>query len=613
MLSATSTAAERAAFIVEHGYQHLGRRKLIQTLGWSEWDARSALNYLKSTAVSAGAEPAPQPAILDSSLLKSPAASFAERNSVTDLTNWREGWVHERADPVIETETDRKGIQHTRKITYDPGLVWPVGWDGPRKLSDLWMTAARPRPIKSGFLVTAAQAGTPVHGPALMALTAFAGYRGLSMVVIGMDQKVQGPKSKTDEIADWSSAVASLVTTEKLDFGSFVIDGAFPLKTTHEDPLDGIGGYCEGRHHIFGSPRQDVITLHKMESGISDAFARCSGIVTVPNYSRSKAGMIAIGNHVLGAVIVEIDENDQVFTRNIQCHPITGEVWDVGTDVVVEEGIVRGRREVLAKRGLENNRGVFNAGCVHVRWLSSACYDAIWNGSDHDVGLVEVFDPSHQILHDVFDAYSISPHNRRTPEHQIRKRLAGDDSVDGELKLTADFIEAIGCERRTTWIVESNHDRHLDRFLLETDFKKDVKNAKTFLRLNLDRIEALEKGDNKFSVLAQALRLANPRAKFKTSWFSDPLRIHRYFYNVHGDTGTNGSHGSPTNFVGTNFYLAIAHFHTARARRRLVQLGCIIDPPPYAEGLNNTAHCVGIEHPDGSYQLVPLVNGKWRA
>lgn len=53
--------------------------------------------------------------------------------------------------------------------------------------------------------------------------------------------------------------------------------------------------------------------------------------------------------------------------------------------------------------------------------------------------------------------------------------------------------------------------------------------------------------------------------------------------------------------------------HGVENHRQLVRLGNIIDEPPYARGPNTWGHSFGIEHPDGSMQLIPIVGGKWRA
>lgn len=606
------TAAGRAAIVVERGFQGLGRRSLAKAMAWTEREARSALEWLRANSIPSKLPSADIPAPIDTSITTPPTASFAKREHITELSNWRAGWVHEQRDPIIETETDHKGNKRTKKVIHDPGIVWPQDWQGPKSHAELMVEVPAPRPIKWGMLITAHQSQTPLHGPALMAMSALCGYGGLSLVVIGMEGDSPRAVSKTDEIADWSASIADYVTTDRHDFGDIVVDGAFPLKTTLEAPLHGLAAYCDGRNHVFGSTRQDMITLARFE-GDATAEARCSGAVTVPNYSRSKAGMVAISNHVIGGLIVQCDFDGNVFTRNIVCHPVTGELWDAGFDVVVENGVVRHRPTVIAERKLK--RSVLNLGCVHARLANKGCLRAIY-GIDgrpgDDLPLVDVLDPSEQILHDVFDAHSVGPHNSKDPIKKLRKRLKGDDDVAAELKLTADLIEAIGSDRRRTWIVESNHDRHFDRFLLTTDWKNDLKNAETFLRVNLAQIEAVKAGDERFSALSYALRLANPNVDFETSRIDEPLRFFRYYYHLHGDKGTNGGTGSTANFVGTGLRLALAHDHSPGMYRGVMRIGCIIDTPDHVKGLTSIGHAVGVEHPDGSYQLIPIMNGKWR-
>lgn len=606
MLSATSTAADRAAFIVEHGYQHLGRRKLIQTLGWSEWDARSALDHLRKSTTSKTPEPPPT----DLPDTRPTDVSFAKRSEITDLTNWS-NWERECQPAQRIEETDRKGNSKTIKIIHDPGVAWPPNWNGPRTYGDLLISADAPtrRPMKWGLIVSTQQSHTPVHGPAHLSLSAYAAWGGHSLVYLGMETKAPAG-GKIDQVAPWSALTARYVTTAKHDLGGVVLDAEFPMKPSYEDPLKTLGPYCGGRHHVFASMRQDQMTL--MRVGGNQAVAQCAGAITVPNYSHSKTGMVAIRNHIIGAVVVECDLDGDIHIRNLELDPMTGELWDIA--VVVADGIVRPRKAFEVEHGIK--RPIMNPGCLHARLANADSLRAIW-GIDgcprNDVPLVEAVDPSEQIAHDLFDGGSISHHDRRNPTKQLRKRLAGEDDVAAELRLTANLLERIGSPRRRTWLADANHNRFFTRWLVETDWKRDLLNAETFLAVNLAQIQALKAGDHEFNALAYALRLFNPKAEFETSSFGVPLRFIRYYYHCHSDRGTNGGPGSIANYVGIGEAFSIAHGHTSRRRGSVSMSGYHGDPGDHAVGPHNRAASVGVEYGNGSYQQILIVKGKYRA
>ncbi|AMD60891.1 hypothetical protein AWN88_22500 [Agrobacterium tumefaciens] len=599
-------AAERAAIVVERGFQGLGRRSLAKTLGWSEREARSALEYLRQPSTSS--TPTPPPVELPET--HPTEVSFAKRSEITELTNWS-NWERECQPSRRVEETDRKGNPKTIKVIHDPGVAWPPHWRGPRAYADLLIShdAPKKRPMTWGLLVSTQQSHTPVHGPGHMALSAYAGWGGHSLVYLGMETKAPAG-GKIDEVAPWSALTEQYVTTAKHDFGNVVIDGEFPMKPSYEDPLKDLGPYCGGRHHVFASMRQDMLTLIRLEG--EQAVAQCSGAITVPNYSHSKSGMIAIENHIIGAVVVECDLEGDIHIRNLELDPMTGELWDI--DVVVSHGIVRPRKAFEEERDLM--RPVINAGCVHAERANADCLRALWavgGQPNGDIALIDALDPSAQVLHDVFDGHSISPHTRKHPDHQLRKRLAGEDDVAAELKKTANLIEKIGGLRRTTWIVDANHNRHFDRYLLETDWKRDLLNAETFLEVNLARLRAIRSGNESFSALAYAPRRFNRKARFKMSTFADPLRFIRYYYHCHSDRGTNGGPGSVANYVGIGMHFSIAHGHTGRRRGRVHMAGYIGDPGHHAMGPHNRAACVGVEYGNGSYQHILITKGKYRA
>lgn len=65
------------------------------------------------------------------------------------------------------------------------------------------------------------------------------------------------------------------------------------------------------------------------------------------------------------------------------------------------------------------------------------------------------------------------------------------------------------------------------------------------------------------------------------------------------------TNGSNVNFHSTGNAMCKAHDHTLFKQGNMVSIGCILDPPPHAQGQNTLAHAGCVEHPDGSYQILP--------
>ena len=169
-----NTVEERSTKIAALGLQERTRKEIAGALGCTEKQARYALEKLRSRPEPEAPKPIPSPTIIDTTDTTPSTASFAPRENATDLTNFRDGWVREFAEPKLITETDAKGNIKTKKVIHDAGTMWPDGWQGPKGHDQLFVEAKPARPLKWGILVTSAQAHTPVHGPALMALSALA-------------------------------------------------------------------------------------------------------------------------------------------------------------------------------------------------------------------------------------------------------------------------------------------------------------------------------------------------------------------------------------------------------------------------------------------------------
>lgn len=531
------------------------------------------------------------------------------------FSNWLgKGWVREASEPLEVYETDDDGEQHLVAMRVDPGIMWPGWWDGPKDRDGIVFYAPEPRPAKWRCLFLAAQNMTPLHGPAWLNLQAYALFLNAFVLCGGLvyGKGLFETRRKQDvlEVAPWSTEMAEFVTRESCQFEGFRFAAEMNTSPTATNPLAGMHGYVAAQTTIFPHPKRawESVPRNKHQDPI---FMVTTGSVTVPNYVLRKAGLRALQSHTIGAVLVEVDNQDRVFVRTIDCDPDTGEFWDL--DIHVGRGEVRLAADVRAQRGLPGP--VLGLGCIHRDKLNAACARAVWGLGgmpEGDIPLIDAIQSSHQVFNDLLDSGSISHHERHNPWTQVQKTVAGMKSIQGEIARVADFIaetERPWCE---THVVYSNHDDHLARWLRDTDWREDPVNARFYLRANLAMVEAIHE-QREFDVFEWAIRNANPSARFTVTDVDEPLVFFRTSYQYHGDRGVNGARGTTAGLTRLGIPITKAHDHTGTWRDGVISAFSLLDYPDYAKGPSTWGRGATIEHPDGSRQMVPFVGDKYRA
>jgi hypothetical protein len=218
--------------------------------------------------------------------------------------------------------------------------------------------------------------------------------------------------------------------------------------------------------------------------------------------------------------------------------------------------------------------------------------------------------PTALVLHDVLDMSSRSHH---------KKSLR--DSWDGRHRTVQHEVHAAAhaLDDMTTWgagelfVVRSNHDEHLERFLEEFDPRKDPINAPYWHSLWVDAYDykAMSgKWPDLFAMEVQNI-LGDPEITFLGR--EDTVRIAGVNVSCHGDAGINGSRGSIRQYAKLGIKSVIGHSHTPGWFQGCVQVGVTgkLDMG-YNSKPSSWAHAHCVVHADGKRQLVFVIDGRWR-
>ena len=290
---------------------------------------------------------------------------------------------------------------------------------------------------------------------------------------------------------------------------------------------------------------------------------------------------------MLGFVIVEID-GDSFHIRQVNADD-DGNFYDL--DKRVKDGVV-----------YDNTEGcdVAILGDVHVRHNDKEVTKVAFE-------LLDFMKPKFTVVHDIAEMESILHWDEKDPFRLLQKEELGLDNlfeeVDEIMGWIKDHLEY------NLVMARSNHDDMLDRWLKGSDWRK-ARNKKAYLEyasILANEPSARVKGVLPFLIDREF------GDKVKTLSLDDSFRVHGWELALHGHLGANGSRGGHTQFKNLNTKNATGHGHHPNREDGHVMVGTISYlRVGFNRGPSNWMNGLGLIYPDSKFQLVHIINGKFR-
>lgn len=465
--------------------------------------------------------------------------------------------------------------------------------------------------IVKRFIFSSAQNNTPIHHGFLDNLEAYAAYLNAE-IVIGTYTYNKTLFSGTSEDMTYHWRIKKYITNERYDIGDKVVFcGEMNISPTAVNPLSGFETYTRSKWGIFPHPRvslESVATMFNEPSKI----IMTTGTITKPNYIHQKAGIKAEFHHVIGAVVVEIDGDGDVFARHIQADR-DGSFRDL--DHYVFDTYVSSGHPVEA----------ITWGDVHLEQIDDDVARGSW-GVDSDLewcidseySMLDTLKPRYQFFHDSLDFQARNHHNLNDPYHRFDMYWNGKDNVHDAIERVAKFLEITQRDNCRSIVVESNHDRMLLRWLAEADYKNDPANAIFYLQSQLRRYLAIAEGQKDYNLLEDVIRsdmgveLGCVEFLQETSTFPICNGIE---CALHGHKGSGGARPSMKTFARMGPKANIAHTHAAGILEGIYRAGTAskLDMGYNKGGLSNWNHSHIVTYPNGKRAIVTMQGRKWRA
>ena len=438
---------------------------------------------------------------------------------------------------------------------------------------------------KKIFIVTWAQNNTPVHEKFLKNLEAYADFIGASIHVIA--GRYKNPTSVFEDVEEdfWAAEIEKYLDANRHDIHKyFSIMSDIKIQPTATNPMSGLQGLSGNKSCVFGSPKVQMEVLPALQ-GYKPKVMITTGAVTQRNYTDSKAGKKGEFHHTLGFAIIEIKNEKKFFFRQTTALD-NGDFTDLC--YVVKNGVVNKINHVEA----------IVLGDLHL--------------GEHDEEVVsstldfmKKIKPKEVIIHDIFNGHSISHHDEKNPFKQFENEKTNRNSLIGEVNYMLDWIEK-NITNYSVTIVRSNHDDFVDRWLINSDWKKTIKNALEYMKFSTILLEG--KAPN--GIIPYIINEKFP--KIKTLGRDESFIVKKWELGVHGDYGTNGSRGSLEQFRKLNTKIIVGHYHTPGRKDGALAVGTSTKlRVGYNLGASSWLHSHVIIHEDGKAQHISMVDGEY--
>lgn len=485
--------------------------------------------------------------------------------------------------------------KRTRKPLADPTkpkVVHPTAIDLPRRFV---------------ALVTSAQNATPVHKAFWDNLQAYRAFRKARTFVVPL--RYRNPTSLWSENQEndewWASEVKdNLFAGRKLLGPGIMLMGDVKTQVTATEPLTGYESLSGPNSAIFGHPQIALQAVAAPQNKTPKLLAT-TGACTIKNYTSTKAGTKGDFHHSFGATIVEVD-GDWFTIRQIVAKDDGSFIdlaWAVGDGKVTKAQAAEG----------------IALGDEHVWFLDPHVAKATF-GKD---GIVPTLGAKRIFRHDVLDGFTVDHHHAGSPFIAIAKHESDKWDARKEVEDTVRYVLETTPSGAESVIVASNHVDHLGRWIRETDWRQNPRNAVFYLETALAMARGTKMGlqatstPDPFEYWFRKIQGADPKYAHKNVRIlgrDESYSVKGVEFTFHGDKGANGDRGSRKAYARIGTKTIICHSHSPGITEGCYQGGTSsylkLD---YNAGLSSWMHAHVVLYANGKRSLIFVgEGGRWR-
>jgi hypothetical protein len=389
--------------------------------------------------------------------------------------------------------------------------------------------------------------------------------------------------------------IQEAVVVEDTHLNSNFFISTIKLSAKQINPTTGLGdiGKRDGSF-VFASPKQSMV-LESTSNEKLPHVMMTTGAITKPNYTTDmymseRTAYIADKHHVMGAIVVTIQDSESYAYTQVQMMNEEGSFVHFGKRYHPDNAVTDEAPEAL----------------VCGDWHSGVTDPQVRKGTEE---MLKFFKPTHVVLHDAFDGVSVNHHEESNEIMKAVRFMTGAKSLEQEIVGLKDDLDWFAAMVEQVVVVKSNHDLFLaGHYLKHAKYAKDPQNH----YFSLDLAKAMMEGKDPLKFATEKVGL---KLKHKVRWLSrdEDFKIADIQLGAHGDIGPSGTRGNLKNMRKAYGLSITGHSHTpgilhgawAVGTSSLLRLS-------YNHGPSSWMNTHALVYSDGSRQLVNLINGKWR-
>jgi hypothetical protein len=436
------------------------------------------------------------------------------------------------------------------------------------------------------YLITCAQNATPVNEDFLKNMEAYATFLEAEIVVIPLRYKNPTSVFTDKKVDKWDESVTKYLHARREHIHpKLVLLGDVKVQPTSSNPLQAKELMSSLNSCIVGHPRVHLRSVPRLKT-YDPKVMITTGTCTYANYTDSNSGKVGEAHHTYGFVVVEIKDENIFYMRNVTSTE-EGEFTDLY--FTIRNGKVYKNKKI----------STIVLGDLHLGKHDISIINTI------EEKLIKVLKPDYTIIHDIVDMYSVRKHDIKNPVKEYLAHKYQTNLIEKELQEVFNFCDK--WKKYGLVVVRSNHDEHLDQYIVGQDWRKDPVNALTynkFLQVLLE--EKAPKG------LLPYILEERYGKDITTLGIDDSFRVLGWELGFHGHLGTNGARGSNTTFRKLSTKIIKNHDHTVFREDGCLSSGtCTKYEMGYNKGLTTWLHGATIVHTDGKAQQIILIENNF--
>ena len=398
----------------------------------------------------------------------------------------------------------------------------------------------------------------------------------------------------------WDERVMPYLVDDEIELKDVMIPDV-RIAATAGNPLTGLDSRSGAKHGVYGATQLSMKTVATPQQELPKILYS-TGAVTVANYSTTKSGNLAEFHHSLAAVIVEQDKKGRTFLRSV--------TWDGAQFIDID------RSYTATGPGTLERAMALIPGDEHAWFVDQKVKAATYTDKN---SMAYTMDPEVIVRHDLLDCYSVSHHHMGNLLQARNKVVFGWGSIQEELDDTVRFLDETSVTGAAQLIVSSNHNDHLSQWLSGGEKGVTPENALLYHQFMVWMYESAERTPT-------GVKMGNPFKMYMENQGSldvdhteflggnDPYMVADIDVSQHGHKGPNGARGSRANLSKIGVKTVIGHSHAPGITGGCWQVGTSsrLDLE-YAQGPSSWLHCHCVIHANGKRQLLPIIDGEWRA